>query len=256
VLSTLHIKYVFVSGDIYAIPSGIEVGVKEYEFDADSFEIGMEYDLITKHNTKITLTLSEIVHKSRVDTEVCSAYRFMDKEAYNLKYNLYPPTQKAYGVKLSNYIVGSNKQFDIAIWGLRKGGLHLYCDSNFKVSPIHIKEHQSSEDMAISNITNSVKLRGHPTRKNYGSVEDNGSVGYSQKGNGVALYIPTLKASDIKSLDSFIEPKYIIQSSSDNLHLDLGQGVLYKKEKYCIMKKNTIYYKHYTKTLLELGLLI
>ncbi len=257
VLSLSDIVYTHINGYMYDIPFIIELGAMEHLINSDILIVGEKYKLITRYNQSLELVLSEVnPHPKTIQGQVSTAYIFMHEESYNLKYNLYPPAQSVWGVKLEKYIIGGKNQLQIAIFELRKKGLTLGFDKDFNIIQRHAKEFSSDEDMYISHQSSAKKTQTLPMRKNYASIEPNGGVGQhadTKRGGGRPYYIPNITKNEINGLNMLVEPQIIVQSDSENIDILLGIGVNFKDKKYCAMERNTIYIKSNLKTIITLG---
>lgn len=254
VIPSEHIKYTLVTGYIYDIPLIIEVGSRDHLLNENNFTIGERYQVVTRYGHLIDLTLSSITPNSdTISGENYTAYTFMHKESYNLYHNKYSPSHKVFGVSLEKHIVGSSNQLKIAIFELRKKGLYLAVDKDFKIAPKHVKEYENEEDQYILNQVTEQKVHGMPPRKNYSSIEPDGTLARTEKGHDIPKYIPGITGDEIKGLNLFINPRYIIQSGNENGHLCPGGETTFKKEKYCIVEKNVIFIKNSVKSIITIG---
>ncbi len=257
VLSQADITYTHVSGFMYDIPLIFELGAIESEIDSDTLIIGEKYNIITRYKHSLEMVLAEVnPHPNTIQGQLSTAYIFMHVESYNLKYNLYPPTQTVWGVKLDKYIIGGKNQLQIAIFELRKKGLSLGYDEDFNIIQRHVKEFVNDKENYISHQTNAKKVHAHPVRKNYSSIQPNGSTGEhadTKRGSGRPYYIPNITKNEINGLNMLVEPRLIIQSDSENFGIQLGVGVDFKEKKYCVMERNSIYIGSKLKTIITLG---
>lgn len=254
VISSQDIKYTLLSGYVYEIPFFIELGVVDHYLDEDKFEIGDPYTIITRYAERIDLVLSDIIpYTNRVTGKGYTAYVFMHQESYYLKYNKYQPTNKVFGVPLSKYIIGSKNQMKIAILELRKKGLYLAIDDKYKIKQKHVKEYENEEHKYVLGQIAAGKVRTNSIRQNYASIETSGTTADTKRGGDTARYLPEITQNEIKSLNLFVEPKYIIQSNHENATLLLGAEATYKQKKYCVMEKHTFFYKNSVRSVITLG---
>lgn len=254
VISSIDIKYTYVNGYIYNIPFIIEIGANEHLLEEDKFVLGKLYKAITRYGEEIDLVLSSIEPNSNtVSNTNYTAYKFMHEESYNLLHNLYHPTHKVFGISLEKYIIGSKNQLKIALFELRKKGLHLAVDENYKIVQKQVKEYESAEHKYIIEQVTAQKVHSHSQRKNYSSIEHDGTLTQTDKGHDRPQYIPSITKNEIKGLNLFIAPKIIVQSDHENAQLLLGGEATYKNIKYCIIEKNTIFIKNSVKSVITLG---
>lgn len=254
ILSTSDIRYVHVNGYMYEVPFIVEIGAMEHLIDSDTLIIGEKYKLVTRYDQHVELVLSKIdPHPKTIQHQQSTAYIFMHEESYNLKHNLYPPTQSVWGVRLSKYIIGGKNQLQIAIFELRKKGLTLGIDEDFKIVQRHVKEFSNDSEKYISYQTIVKKIQIPAIKRNYASIEPTGRKSDTKRGSGRPYYITAITKNEINGLNMLVEPRFIVQSDSENGNLFLGFGVDFKDEKYCVMERNSIYIKDRVKTIITLG---
>jgi len=254
ILSAKDITYAYVNGYIYDIPFIVELGAIEHRIDAEKLIIGEAYTIVTAYGKTIELTLSEInPHPNTITNQIDTAYIFMHKESYNLKYNLYKPEDNVWGISLKKYIIGGKNQLQIAIFELRKKGLILAIDENFKIIQRHSKEYEGDDDKYIAEPEIEKKIHSMRSRKNYASIEGDGTKANTKRGSGRPYYIPAISKNEINGLNTLLDPKYIIQATHENITINIGAGIIHKETKYCVMEKNTIYIKSKVKTVITLG---
>ncbi|MFT7880454.1 MAG: hypothetical protein ABXS91_08680 [Sulfurimonas sp.] len=248
------IRYTLVTGYIYEIPLIIEIGSDYHLLNDNDFTIGESYKVVTRYGKEIELVLSDIEPNSdTVSNRNYTGYTFMHEESYNLSHNKYSPEHKVFGISLENYIIGSNNQLKIAIFELRKKGLFLSVDKDFKIAPRHVKEYDNEEDQYIIQQVTAQKIHLHPQRKNYSAIEPDGTLTRTESGSDIPKYIPGITNNEIKGLSLFITPRFIIQSSNENSHLQLGHEATFKEQKYCIIEKNVIFMKNSAKSVITIG---
>jgi len=254
VISAPQIKYVLVSGYIYEAPMIIEIGSFEYLIKEDSLIVGEKYKAITRYGTSIDIVLSEIdPNTNTISGKNYTAYKFMHEESYNLFHNLYHPTHKVFGISLKNYIIGSKHQFKIALLELRKKGLHLALDKDFKIVQKQVKEYETVDHNYILELQNIQKIHTKSSRQNYSSIEGSGDTAATKKGDDSPKYLPNITKNEIKGLNLFISPKFIAHSTHENGHLLLGEEVTLKQIKYCVIEKSTIFIKNDVASIITLG---
>jgi len=254
VLKNADIQYVYIDSYIYGVTNQIELGVIEHLINDGLLIVGEKYTLITKFATEIEVILSEADPlRTRIVDINHTAYVFMNEVLYKLYHSLYPPSQTAFGVSLESHIIGSANQLKIALMELRKKGIINITDPLFTIKQVHILEYKSVEPQYISVIDYKYEIQGVSKRKNYIAIEANGTVSSTLKGHNQPMYMATATKSDIDGLNAKIEPKYIILSSDENLNISLGSTVGLNNLIYCVMEKQSFYYKNRVKVKFILG---
>ncbi|NOR58955.1 MAG: hypothetical protein GQ474_10580 [Sulfurimonas sp.] len=254
VISHIDIEYTRLHGYVYGIPLIVEIGIKEQLAVTQEFVLGEEYEVLTRYNQVVKLILAEVDSLTQiVQDKSYTAYKFMHKESYNLKYNLYRPEESVWGVSLEKYILGSKNQLKIAIFELRKKGLYLSIDENFNVLQTHTKEYENGETQAVYNPTSIQRLDSLPNKRNYSSIEADGTLTKTEMGHDRPKYIPNITKNEIKGLNLFVGAKVLIQSEHENPHALLGEGITFKGEKFALIEKDSIFIKNSLKTIFVLG---
>jgi len=237
------VRYSRVLSYIYGNPLTVEIGV--LHFDIKSLTIGKEYQLTLRIDRTINLVYAGISKHPMMIGQHTTQLIFMYKDFWKMEHNLYPHTQSVLGIPLKHWVEGGKNQLEVFILEMRKKGLHLALDDNFKPKTQHSSEYKGMSPLYFPKTKNKIKeIKLTPRKRNYCVIEPVEQYAQTKNGYGLPILLVGEKKDVIKGLDTFIKPKWEIEFYFEsNWKINIGKCVMFKQKKYCVMEKNSFFSK-------------
>ena len=240
----------------YGNPLRLEMGV--LHFDIKTLTIGIEYDITLRINKTIKLVYVGIEKDPMMVGQHTTQLVFMYKDFWKMEHNLYPHTQTVLGMPLKRWVEGGDSQMEVFLLELRKRGLHLALNDSFQPITQHSTAYLGMSPLYFPKTKNKVKeIKLTPRKQNYCTIEPVHQYHQTKKGHGLPILLVREKKEVIKGLDTFLVPKWELEFYFEsNWKLNIGQCVMFKQKKYCIMEKNAFYTKKQEAMVFILGKIV
>jgi len=238
VVNKNNIKLQLINMFAYGVPLSVKIGISDL-ITIDKFEVDKTYYLLTDEAIEIKVKLfSE--KKEIVSDKVFTVFRFVSEDFYKLLHNNIRTVLQT--VNFKTYIVGAGNQLDYFILGLRKKALMMTLDNNliaisksifsaFSKEPIDFKD----EILTYKKINDISHLK-----QNYYTILTGNKYPITEKGLGLAHYMPFVTNADVKGLNNFITPR--LELNGVVTHLSIGDIISIEDNKYAIIEKEIFIY--------------
>lgn len=234
---TSVISYGMVKGYVYGEPLLFIVGIQE-RLDGKSpisFKYEEEVTLHMLDGTTCKATYSYVDPRTIVMESSATNFVFLPKEMHKLRSNQYKVDEDVKGVKLKGYVNGCNTQGRSWHLNLRKVGQIPVVSKDWEISTVQFSA--GGGEGKVDSVVNVRSLTNKAMHVNYISTDGNSDETHTeQKATDYPRYSPYLKKSEVKAMKGYLIPKMVIEGSTSNSGVRLGNKVKLYNDEFIVME--------------------
>jgi len=248
IVDNTFIKVLIEKQFCYGVPLEIRVGIP---IEVDKLKNGNVFNLLFDDIPPLTLTLLDS-YSDYIDNKQFQFYSFIHTPFDKIVKNIFPINSSVFGVKFDRYIIGLKKQLFYFTQGLKKKGVILTLDNDYKV----VNKHLMSASFDIQKIDKnfySVKdiISNNYRKKSYYTFDNNQVLSVTKNTIDLPNFLPFHNSQDIQGLSNYLLPRF--ELFGEYSKYKIGDKILIDNIKGVVMEKESFTYLGKTKTHLIIG---